>query len=168
MEIEALYQFFKDFAGPVATAIASGAAVSVTFYFSRYQKKITEERVHIAREKLRHDLYDRRYRVFDAARRLLAQIASQRIASDEDLRRFVIDTGDAVFLFNDDMDAHLKEIRSRAQKLQSLDHLMEPMPVGPQRTNFVNQSEQQFTWLISQLDGLVDTFKPFMKLKLEK
>jgi len=42
------------------------------------------------------------------------------------------------------------------------------MPVGPQRTNFVNQSEQQFTWLISQLDGLVDTFKPFMKLKLEK
>ena len=66
----------------------------------------------------------------------------------------MIDTGDAVFLFDDDMDAHLKEIRSRAQRLQSLDSLMEPMPVGPQRTNFVNQSEEQFTWLVKQLVGL--------------
>jgi hypothetical protein len=99
---------------------------------------------------------------------LTAQIACQRIASDETLRAFVIDTGDAVFLFDDDMDAQLKEIRSRAQRLQSLDYLMEPMPVGPQRTNFVNQSDEQFTWLVKQLDGLVDTFKPFMKLKLGK
>lgn len=162
------YQFLKDFAGPAATMIAAFAALSVTAYFACHQKRSAEDQAHTAREKLRHDLYDRRYRVFDAARRLLAQIASQRIASDEDLRRFVIDTGDAMFLFDDDMDAHLKEIRSRAQKLQTLDSLMEPMPVGPQRTSFVNKREEQFTWLVSQLDGLVDTFKPFLKLNLEK
>jgi hypothetical protein len=163
-----LYQFFKDFAGPIATIIAALTALRVTWYFSSRQQKIAQEQADIAREKLRHDLYDRRYRVFDAARRLLAQITSQRIASDEDLRRFVIDTGDAVFLFDDDTDAYLKDIRSRAQNLQSLDHLMEPMPVGPQRTSFVNKSEEQFTWLVSQLDGLVDTFKPFLKLNLQK
>jgi hypothetical protein len=163
-----MYQFFKDFAGPIATIIASFAAVWVTVYFGRHQKRIAEEQTHIASEKLRHDLYDRRYRVFEAARRLLAHIASQRTASDEALRSFVIDTGDAVFLFADDMDIQLKEIRTRAQRLQSLDHLMERTPVGPQRTNFVNQSEEQFTWLVKQLDGLVDTFKPFLKLKLEK
>jgi hypothetical protein len=160
-------QFFKDFAGPTATIIAAIAAVSVTAYFAWHQNKVAEEQAHIAREKLRHDFYDRCYRVFDAARKLLAEIARQRIASEEALRTFVIDTGDAVFLFDEDMDTYLKEIRSRAQRLQSLDALMQPMPVGPQRTRFVNQSEEQFTWLIEQLGLLVDKFKPSMKLKLE-
>lgn len=160
-----MYQIFKDFAGPIATIIAAFAALSVTAYFAWHQKKIAKEQADIAREKLRHDLYERRYRVFDAARKLLCEIAVHRIASEDDLRTFVIGTGDAVFLFDDDLSAQLVEIRNRAQKLQSLDHLMEPMPVGPQRTNFVNQGEEQFTWLVKQLEGLVDKFKPFLKLE---
>ncbi|MCI0465618.1 MAG: hypothetical protein L0Y57_01200 [Beijerinckiaceae bacterium] len=163
-----MYQILKDFAGPIATAVAALAAVWVTAYFARHQKKIAEEQAHIAREKLRHDLYDRRYRVFDAARTLLVQIARERISSDEALRAFVIGTGDAVFLFDDDMAAQLKQMYSHAQKLQILGQYLEPMPVGPQRTKLVNQSEEEFKWLDEQLGGLVDTFKPFLKSKLEK
>jgi L-rhamnose isomerase len=125
-----MYQFLKDFAGPFATVIAAVAAVCVTVYFGRHQKMIAEEQAHIASEKLRHDLYDRRYRVFDAARRLLAQIVSQKNASDDALRAFVIDTDDAVFLFDDDMAAQLKEIHKRAQRLQFFQHQIESTPVG--------------------------------------
>ena len=80
----------------------------------------------------------------------------------------MIDTGDAVFLFDDDMAAQLKAIHIRAQRLQFLDHQIESTPVGPSRTNFVNQSAEQLTWLAKQLDELADTFKPFLKLKLDK
>jgi hypothetical protein len=161
-----LYQIFKDFAGPVATTIAAVAAVSVTTYFAWHQKKVAKEQADIAREKLRHDLYERRYRVFDAARKLLYEIAVHRIASEDDLRAFVMGTDDAVFLFDDDLSGQLVEIRNRAQKLQSLDQLMEPMPVGPQRSNFVIQGEEQYTWLAKQREGLVDLFKPFLKLEI--
>jgi hypothetical protein len=92
-----LYQIFKDFAGPTATIIAAVAAVSVTAYFAWHQKEIAKEQADIAREKLRHDLYERRYRVFDATRKLLCEIAVHRIASDDELRSFVIGTGDAAF-----------------------------------------------------------------------
>lgn len=160
-----MYQIFKDFAGPIATIIAAVAAVAVTAYFAWHQKKIAKEQANIAVEKLRHDLYDRRYRVFDAARNLLCEIAVHRIASEDDLRSFVIGTGDAVFLFDDDVSGQLVEIRNRAQKLQSLHYLMRPMPVGPQRTDFANQEAEQFTWLVQQLEGLVDKFKPFLKLE---
>jgi hypothetical protein len=160
-----LYQIFKDFAGPIATIIAAVTAVSVTAYFAWHQKKIAKEQAEIASEKLGLDLYERRYRVFDAARKLLCEIAVHRIASEDDLRAFVVGTGDAAFLFDDDLAGKLVEMRNRAQKLQSFDQLMEPMPVGPQRESFVNQGEEQFTWLVKQLEGLVDTFKPFLKLE---
>jgi hypothetical protein len=56
--------------------------------------------VDIAEEKLRHDLFEKRYRVFDAARKLLCEVTVHRSASDEDLRAFTIGIGDAVFLVN--------------------------------------------------------------------
>lgn len=164
-EVDTLYQIFKDFAGPIATIIAALAAAGVTTYFAWHQKNIAKEQADIAREKLRHDLYERRYRVFDATRKLLCEVAVHRSPSDDDLRAFIIGTGDAVFLFNDDLSGQLLEIRNRAQKLQSLDVLMHSMPVGDQRTNTVNQSSEHFTWLIGQLEGLVDKFKPFLKLE---
>jgi len=160
-----MYQIFKDFAGPIATIIAAFAAVSVTAYFAWHQKKVAKEQADIAREELRHDLYERRYRVFDAARKLLCEIAVRRTASEDALRAFVIGTGDAVFLFDDDMDAQLKEIHNRALKLQTLNDVLHSMPVGDQRTETVNQSGEHFGWLINQLEGLVDKFKPFLKLE---
>jgi hypothetical protein len=157
-----LYQIFKDFAGPVATIIAAFAAVRVTAYFAK-------EQADIAREKLCHDLYERRYRVFDATRKLLCEVAVHRRASDDDLRAFIIGTGDAVFLFNDDLSGHLVEIRDHAQKLQSLVDLLNNLtvlPVGDQRTQAVKESSQLSEWLVDQLQGgLVDKFKPFLKLE---
>lgn len=161
-----LYQFFKDFAGPTATIIAAIAAVSVTVYFAWHQKKIAKEQADIAREKLRLDLFEKRFRVFDAARKLLCEVAVHRRASDDNLRAFVIGTAEAVFLFDDDLSGYLVEIRNRAQKLQSLsDHLQDQklLPVGDQRSKAVKKSDQHFNWLVEQLEGLGDKFKPFMK-----
>ena len=50
------------------------------------------QQVQIARVKLQHDLFERRYNVFAAARRLLAQIDTHRRPSDEDLRAFMLGT----------------------------------------------------------------------------
>lgn len=155
---------FKDVAGPIATIIAALAAVSVTAYFAWHQKTIAKEQVDIAREKLRHDLYERRYRVFDAARKLLCEIAVHGTASEDDLRAFVIGTSDAAFLFDDDLAKFLEEMRGRAQKLQSLIQAMESMPVGDQKTNTEKQRSEHFMWLWQQLDGLVTRFKPLLKI----
>jgi len=52
------------------------------------------QQVQIARVKLQHDLYDRRYQVFDATRRLLANVCATGYASDEAQRAFML--GDAI------------------------------------------------------------------------
>jgi hypothetical protein len=49
---------------PIATILASVAAVVVTGYFAFHQREIAKEQAHIAREKLRLDLYNRRFEIF--------------------------------------------------------------------------------------------------------
>ena len=58
-----MYQLLKDFAAPIGTITAAIVAVSVTAYFARHQKKIAKAQARVAREKLRHDLYDRRFAI---------------------------------------------------------------------------------------------------------
>jgi hypothetical protein len=129
------------------------------------------QQVQMARVKLQHDLYERRYRVFEAARKLLAETQIHRSPSDDDLRAFVIGTSDAVFLFDDDIAVYLKEMQKRAYEFQSLEKLLEVypdttpiIPVGEKRTQAVNASSEHFLWFSEQFDGLVDKFKPFLKL----
>jgi hypothetical protein len=52
-----MYQVLKDFAGPVATIVASPSAVYVTAHFAQRQ-------AWLAKEKLRYDLFDRRLNIF--------------------------------------------------------------------------------------------------------
>ena len=61
-----MYQFFKDFAGPIATVTAALAALSVTAYFAWHQKRIAQQQADLARDKLRHDLYNRRFEIFSS------------------------------------------------------------------------------------------------------
>jgi hypothetical protein len=154
-----------DLAGPIATIIAAVAAVSVTAYFAWHQKRIAEKQADIASEKLRHDLYERRYRVFDAVRKLLLEIARDRNASKDGLRAFLIATGEAVFLFDDDVTKHVEGIRDRAEELQSLNCDIDSKPADEPNPDAVKQRNEHVKWILSEVDPSVDKFKPYLKLK---
>jgi hypothetical protein len=59
-----LYQIFRDFAGPIATIAAAATAVFVTWRLGSRQAEIAQQQADLAREKLRHDLYNRRFEIF--------------------------------------------------------------------------------------------------------
>ena len=89
------------------------------------------QQVQIARVKLQHDLYVRRFRVFDAARRFVANICSNGTTTDEDVRAFIVGTGDAVFLFDDALGKYLDEMRSRASEMQSRNAFLDDRSLLP-------------------------------------
>jgi len=164
-----MYQCVKDFAGPFATIVAAIAAVIVTTYFNRQQTKIAQEQANIANQKLRHDIferqYERRYRIYCATRNLLARICRDGNVSDEDLRTYIRGTNDSVFLFDDDLPHHLGEIHNRAVAMQTFKGMIDTFPPGDKkRENCIAQSQEHFEWLVHQLEGLPDKFKPFLKL----
>jgi hypothetical protein len=130
---------------------------------------IAFQQMHLARVKLRHDLYDRRFAVFQVARKLLAEVLAHASVSDDQLRAYVVGTSDSVFLLDEEISRYLQEIRKAVFRLQAINSTLRPLPVGEQRTALANEEAQIMTWLTAQLpDVLVDKFRPFLTLEKQK
>jgi len=69
--------FFKDFAGPIATIVAALAAVIVTVIFGLRQAATADAQKEIALDKLKQDVFERRYKVYATARLLLKEVLHQ-------------------------------------------------------------------------------------------
>jgi hypothetical protein len=144
-------QVLQALAVPVIAAVGAWVAI---------------QQMWIARVKLRHDLYDRRYAVFHATRRLLDEVISNKIVSGDTLRSFVLGTADAQFLFDDTLAAYLKEMRDHAAKHQSINITMESMPAGDEKAAASKAAGEHLLWLIDQIDGLAGRFRSFLILDM--
>jgi hypothetical protein len=72
------WDFAKDFAGPIATIVAAAAALAVTAFFNRRQtaiastqRDIAAAQRDIAADRLKVDLFEKRYEIYLAAKALL-------------------------------------------------------------------------------------------------
>lgn len=119
----------------------------------------------IARIKLQHDLYDRRYAVFQAVRRFLDETVANLVVSRDILRAFVTGTADAEFLFPDELAVYLGEMSRRARTAQSIYTTMQSLPEGsPERAKATLAANEQMRWLVEQIDGLTARFRNVLKL----
>ena len=122
----------------------------------------------IARVKLQHDLYDRRYAVFDAVRAFLSEAISSQIVSPETFRMFALKTADAEFLFDNGLAAHLREMREHASRAQAIYITMQQLEPGDQKAAASRAASEHTMWLINQIDGLAARFRPFLMLQKHK
>src|SRR5262249_13041609 len=123
------------------------------------------QQVKIARTKLRHDLFDRRFAVFEAARKFLATVMRSGKMSVSDLNEYTAGVIDAQFLLNQEVHGYLVEVRKRAVVMQALRDAAEPLSGGAEKAKRAEQAGKEFTWLVEQLDVLPSKFKPFLTLE---
>jgi hypothetical protein len=69
------YALLKDFAGPTATLVAATTAAIITFVLNRSQTRIAQSQRGITLDRLKFDLFQHRYSIYDAAKKLLEEIA---------------------------------------------------------------------------------------------
>ena len=137
--------------GPIATLI-----VGVGIFFVAWQQW------QIARSKLRLDLFDRRYKVYDATRKFLSEIIRSANFKDSHLCEFYAGTSDAEFLFGSDVVDYLAQIRKRAIDMRMHHEMCDPMPVGDERSRHVQANHDQLVWLGEQLTGMTKIFTPYL------
>jgi hypothetical protein len=116
----------------------------------------------VADNKLRLDLFDRRYKVYDATRNFLSVILREANFTNPQLFEFYAGTSDAEFLFGAEVVKHLDEIRKRAIHLQTAQKLYEPLPVGEQRSKHVQEAHDDLLWLTNQITAISKTFAPYL------
>jgi hypothetical protein len=122
------YDALKDFAGPIATVIAATAALIVTVYFNRRQAKtamaqkdIAAAQKNIAADKLKHDLFDKRYEIYDAAKSLIkcsSRYSYEKLPSER-IVEIKIKLDEARFFFPKDIQALALEIEQACEAVMS-------------------------------------------------
>jgi hypothetical protein len=116
----------------------------------------------IARHRLRLDLFDRRYKVYDAARKFLSIILREARFEDSQLFEFYAGTSDAEFLFDSDVVDYLEQVRKRAVHMRTAQKIYEHMPVGDERSRHVQSEHDDLLWLTDQLTAMTAVFRPYL------
>ena len=97
-----------------------------------------------AQNKQKHDLFDRRFTVYE----------------------FLSGTREAKWLFDLCVEDYLdKELHHKALYLQALASDLEDMPVGSMRNSNVQKQLETKQWFLKQYDVLDTKFSPFLSLK---
>jgi hypothetical protein len=118
----------------------------------------------VAHAKLRLDLFDRRYKVYEATRYFLAGLLSCPTFSDSQLFTFYAGTSDVEFLFDSKVVDYLSQIRNRAIDMRLQNELFRGLPDGPERSAKIEAAHQHSLWLCEQLTSktLTKTFAPHL------
>jgi hypothetical protein len=109
------WEVFATFSGPAATVIAAGTAALITYKFGKIQQRIAEgqastaaaqkdiaqQQRDIAYDKLKHDLFERRYEIYKTAKELIEYISQDKFESiyDPKLREMRLKLDEARFFF---------------------------------------------------------------------
>lgn len=119
----------------------------------------------VARNKLKHDLFERRFKVYEAARNLLAAIMTSGKAKDEDVWKFKSATREAKWLLNEEVAEYLhNHLYRKAIDLQRVADELEGIGISDVRTTLVRERAEIKNWFIAQDDVLDEHFSPFLKL----
>jgi hypothetical protein len=141
----------KCMLGPIATMLV-GFAVGF----------IAWQQWQISRNKLRLDLFGRRYMVYDATRKFLAVIVQSSRFDNSQLFEFYAGTSDAEFLFDADVVDYLAQIRKRALNMRTHQKVYEPLPIGDERSRHVKAEDDQLLWLCEQITAMKTVFTPYL------
>lgn len=124
----------------------------------------TRKQIEISKNKLRLDHFDKRFAVFDAARKFLERATVQGQVSPQDENEFFAATRGATFLFKDQsVAAYIDELRSRMIDLsmgrKALEH---PNPQLPEQTRKKYLEDQK--WVRAQYVEIENIFRPHLQL----
>jgi hypothetical protein len=81
------YDIVKDFAGPAVTMFAALVAASITWFFARAQYRVAATQKNIALDKLKFDVFERRYQIYSAAKELCQLLLGKGNVEDAEFDR---------------------------------------------------------------------------------
>jgi hypothetical protein len=119
------------------------------------------------RNKLRLDLYDRRFGLYAAFANLCSSVGASMKPGSEELNRFLQVRHATQFLFDPETAAYMEAARVKAVRLQYLDTLLggRGLPIGDDRTKAAKEQSELVTWFTAQFDESRAHFARYLHFK---
>jgi hypothetical protein len=120
----------------------------------------------LAQNRLKLDLFERRFSIYEAARNLLSSIMTSGKAKDEEVFKYMAATREAKWLLNASIAEYVdKDLYHKAIYLQTLAAELEGVPVGEVRTKNVYAQAEIKKWFMAQYEVLDEKFAPYLQLR---
>lgn len=113
-----MYDILRDFAGPIVTMIAASIAGLITFTFARLQIRIAKSQRDIALDKLKFDLFQKCYEIYQAAKKLIEQVSHVSDLKKTDanqIRELYVTLDEARFYFSPEIQRHLRVLSGHCE-----------------------------------------------------
>lgn len=129
------------------------------------------QQMHLARVKLQHDTYDRKYAVFQAVRWVLIVVAGlKRAPTLEDMRSFINEMAAAPFLFDNQLVKYLNEIERRVSRANGLYEFIikTDLSTDEQKASASRELDEHVSWLSEQCYLVTEKFRTALELRKQR
>jgi hypothetical protein len=121
---------------------------------------IAFQQMMIARARLNHDLFDRRYAVYIATRNHIKEMLQYKGGTQENAETWWAVACSAPFLFDKKTADYIKEIGDRGSRMRGRVGA-KPIYEDPEH---VGEYNEQYMWMIKEFDGLEERFQGSLNL----
>jgi len=120
-----------------------------------------------AKDKLRLDLYEKRFSVYNGFKQTIDEIEEKSGISHGGFVNFFSKTNESDFLFDSDIIDYKNIFKKNLIRLQQLSGKLSnsQLPVGEKRINLSNENEQLSNWFLDQPEEIKNRFNKYLKFK---
>lgn len=111
--------------------------------------------------RLKHELFDRRYALFEKITSFIAEILVQGKVPANAETRFLRETKTAIFLFGKEIQEFIEEIYRKGADLHALEAMLENLQ-GDERVRNAAKQREIKDWFSTQLNGCAARFSRFL------
>ena len=146
-----------------ANIIAELQAV-FTFAIAMFVAWIAFQQYQVAKRKLRHELFDRRYEVYESVRKFLSSVATHARVDGDEMVKFLEGTATAKFLFDSEVSEYIEEIYRNSLKHSMYDKLLKNEFERDKRLSLIEKESEKLEWLTTQFTVMNEVFGEYLKV----
>jgi hypothetical protein len=131
------------------------------------QSQILERQTHLEELKLRSDLFNRRFSVYQSTRKFCASIMAHAAEPEEVVKQeFLTALDQSKFIFRQDVYVDLQDLWKRSCRFFATKSVMQHQfeTTGDYGQENIEREHEYLTWLMARLDNLSDLFGDEAKL----
>lgn len=141
-----------------------------TFVVAAMVGIITYRQFCTSRDKLRLDLFEKRYAVYGILMNFLANIIGRSRLEAHDIMAFRAKTSDATFFFDSELCQYLVDVYEKAWEFRLANQkLFEHNPADAQeRSQLADHERTLMLWFDKQIRTAQQTFEPYLKFDVKR
>ena len=138
----------------------------IAVYIAYQQFVINKRTYEISSRKLKLDLYNKRFRVFNETKQVLLKIVQDAKIDLIELRNFIFSVNESAFLFEKEITDYLELIRKNAIEYNHALDDIEKHPIGSdEKLRIIESNRKLADWFLSVYQSIESRFQKYLDFR---